>query len=110
MLLLSDRMIVPAERLFDKAKIIGTCRKCGGKVVLDPRHREPVCLNCGRINPPRKNDLVPTRYMVVVCPNCQAKKRKPRKVVVVEYNWRGYGYCPLCGFKFKFVPVKRSEL
>ena len=108
--MLSDRMIIPAEQLFDKAKIIGKC-KCGGTIILDPRHKEPVCLSCGTVNPKRgKSDLVPTRYMVVVCPNCQAKKRKPRKVVVVEYNWRGYGYCPLCGFKFKFVPVKRSEL
>ena len=100
--MMSDRMIVPTERLLEKAKIIGTCKNCGGKVVLDPRHKEPVCLGCGAVNPKRSSDLVSTRYMVVVCPNCQSRKRRPRKVVVVEYNWRGFGYCPSCGYRFKF--------
>ncbi len=95
-------MIWNNKKILEKGRWYGNC-ECGGKIVLDTVHREFVCIKCGKIyDKPRGRGLIPTRYMITVCPNCQSNKRKPRKVMIVEYNHSGYGYCPLCGYKYKF--------
>jgi len=91
------------QKTLEKEKGFGKCR-CGGEIKLDKTHREFVCMSCGRIHPkPRGNpELKPTRYLVLSCINCQAKKRNKRYVTIVEYNWSGWGRCPLCGYKYRF--------